>query len=269
MKKTSLAKRANSLINKPEEGIILSKKDQREYQFITISHSQIRSTIEGLTEVIQAYKEYSETVVGVIREVIEMQQTFAEQLRGLFRGIEAIREMTLLIQIPIKQSIPDFRGLLDLTGYNYIPQEKVRIFVQPNTPFEPQKSLSSSKRKFDLLLTSVQIIGNGFMVEGEYIKGMTRNSEVGRLFELMVRSDFRGVIPDDLFNSIMNGSPLEVEERARSFVLRDLKEILAGNKLKLNLTRYRGIQAYHVKSVTKYIRAPKKAKQLVAKTKIN
>ncbi|MFZ2026341.1 MAG: hypothetical protein WAV30_03590 [Microgenomates group bacterium] len=269
MKKTALAKRSNSFINKPEEGIILSKKDQSEYEFITISQSQIRSTVEALTEVIQTYKEYSETVTGVIREVVEMQQTFAEQLRGLFRGIEAIREMSILIQIPIKQTISDFRGLLDLTGYNYAPQDQVRIFVQPNTPFKPQEILPSPKRKFNILLTSVQIIGNGFMAEGEYIRGITRKSEKGRLFELMIRSDLRGIIPDDLFNSIMKGSPLEVDERARSFVLRDLKIALAGNKLKLNLTRYRGIQAYHVKSVTKYIRKPRKVKKLVATSRMN
>ncbi|MFZ2206749.1 MAG: hypothetical protein WA061_01215 [Microgenomates group bacterium] len=269
MKKTALAKRTNSLISKPEEGIILSKKDQSEYEFITISHSQIRSTVEALTEVIQTYKEYSETVSGVIREVVEIQKTFAEQLRGLFRGIEAIREMSILIQIPVKQTISDFRGLLDLTGYNYLPQEQVHIFVQPNTSFEHQKILPSPKRKIDLSLTSVQIIGNGFIIEGEYIHGITRKSEKGRLFELMVRSDIRGIIPDDLFNSIMNGSPLEVDERARSFVLRDLKIALAGNKLKLNLTRYRGIQAYHVKSVTKYIRKPRKVKKLVAASSMN
>lgn len=257
------------MINKPEEGIILSKKDQSEYEFITISQSQIRSTVEALTEVIQTYKEYSETVTGVIREVVEMQQTFAEQLRGLFRGIEAIREMSILIQIPIKQSISDFRGLLDLTGYNYAPQDQVRIFVQPNTPFKHQVILPSPKRKFDISLTSVQIIGNGFMAEGEYIRGITRKSEKGRLFELMIRSDLRGIIPDDLFNSIMNGSPLEVDERARSFVLRDLKDALAGNRLKLNLIRYRGTQAYHVKSVTKYIRKPRKVKKLAATSRMN
>lgn len=270
MKKTSLAKRANSSITKPEEGILLTKKDLQRYQYLTIDHSQVISAIRGLSEAINTYKAYSETISGVIRDIVEMQQTFAEQIRGVLQAVETFREITTFIQIPvINNPIPDFKGILDLTGYTNISQEPVRVFVQPNTPFESQDSLSIPKRKMELSLTLVQIVGNGFLLKGEYIKGMTRKSEAGRLFELMIRSDLRGKISDDQFNSIMNSSPLEVEERARSFVLRDLKEILAGNKLKLNLTRYRGIQAYHIKSVTKYIRKPRKTKQLAATSKMN
>lgn len=270
MKKTSLAKRANSSITKPEEGILLTKKDQLRYQYITIDHSQVVSAIKGLSEAINTYKAYSETISGVIRDIVEMQQAFAEQIRGVLQAVETFREITTLIQVPIPTNpIPDFRKILDVTRRTYPPQEPVRVFVQPNTPFEPQKALLPINRKREFPLTAVQIIGNGFEIDGEYIKGITRSSEKGQLFELMIRSDLNGKIPDKLFARIMKNPSNEMEYRARSYVIRDLKDALAGNKLKLDIKRYRGIQQYRAKSITKYIRKPRKTKQLTTTSKLN
>lgn len=270
MKKTSLAKRVSSSITKPEEGILLTKKDLLRYQYLTIDHSQVVSAIRGLSEAINTYKAYSETISGVIRDIVEMQQVFAEQIRGVLRAVETFREITTLIQIPtVNNPVPDFKGILDLTGYSHTPQEPVRIFVQPNTPFESQKALLPYNRKRELPLTAVQIIGDGFTLEGEYISGFSRQSEVGQLFELMLRADLKGRISDELFDGIKKEPSNEIEYRARDFVMRDLKKYLAGNKLKLDVRRYRTIKEYRVKSITKYIRKPKKARQLVVKTKIN
>jgi len=98
---------------------------------------------------------------------------------------------------------------------------------------------------------------------------MTRKSEVGQLFELMIRSDLKGKIPDELIDQIKSSNSDELAYRARSYVIRDLKVILAGNKLKLDMERYRALEKYHFKGLTKYIRKPRRTKKIVMKSKTN
>jgi hypothetical protein len=253
-----------AIIKKAEEGFVLTKKEQEAYQFITITGKQMQNMVAGLSEAIRSYEEIGKSVAGVIKEAVNMQKIFAEQLQGLFKSLAVFNEINALIQIPFI----DF-NLRNTTNSFQTQLQPVRIFVQPNEPYEPPKSLPPPKRKYDLPLTAVQIEGKGFTLEGEYVKGMTRKSEVGQLFELMIRSDLKGKIPDELIDQIKSSNSDELAYRARSYVIRDLKVILAGNKLKLDMERYRALEKYHFKGLTKYIRKPRRTKKIVMKSKTN
>ncbi len=245
------------IAKRAEEGFILSEKEQETYQFITITSKQMLNVVAGLNEAIRSYAEFSKSVVGIIKETVEFQKKFAEQVKSILESFSIFDQINILVQIP--KTTPNFESQI----------EPVRIFVQPNEPYGSSKSLSSLKRKHDLPLTAVRIQGKGFTLDGKYIKGMTRRSEVGQLFELMLRSDLKGKISDELIDEIKSSDSEELDYRARSYLIRDLKEILAGNKLVLNINRYRGIQQYHVKGLIKLIRKPKKVKKLVIKGKTN
>lgn len=247
-----------AIAKRAEEGFVLTKKEQEAYQFMVITGEQIRTMTKRINEAIRAYAEFSLSLTGVVKEVIELQKGIAEQIRSVLDAFSKFSQINILVQIP----------RLTITTMDYFPQP-VRIFVQPNDSYQPEKVPLSPQRKYNLPLSSVQIEGKGFTLDGKYIKGMTRKSEVGQLFELMLRSDLKGKIPDELIDEIKSTDSDELAYRARSYIMRDLKEILAGNKLILDINRYRGIQQYHVKGLTKLIRKPKKVKKLVIKGKTN
>lgn len=260
-KLTNNKNNSRAIIPKTEEGIILSKKDSRLYHYVTISHSQMQSTIKRLTEAIDMYQAYSESVVGVINEVVNMQKRFAEQLRGVFETIEKIQNVTAFIQFP---NIDKIAGA---AGQNITPLEPLKIFVQPNTPYDQSSYLPVKRRKYELSLTDVDIVGDGFTAEGQYIKGMTRHSAVGRSFELIIRADLMGVIPDQLLDKAIGIGSWQDNDEVRSITLRDLKDILEDNKIQLSLERYRAINQYRVKSLIKRIRKKRKSKKSVTKGK--
>lgn len=247
-----------TIIKKAEQGIVLTKKEQEAYQFMVITGEQIKTMVERINEAIQSYVEFSQTLTGVIKEAVNLQKGIAEQVRNMLEAFSAFRQINILVQIP----------RLTVPTVDYFPQP-IRIFVQPDEPYTKPKSLPSPNRKRELSITSIKIVGNGFMVDGGYIKGMTRKSKTGQLFELMLRADLKGVIPDELIDRIVNPRPSEIDYRARGFLIRDLKDILFGNKLKLNIERYRAFNKYIIKGLVKHIRSPRKIKRVIPKTKIN
>ncbi len=255
-----------AIIKKAEQGIVLTKKEREAYQFIVITSKQLKAFTEGLAEMTRRYAEALQSVSGVVNQVMEAQLLITKNLEKLFDGLAAVQRITALVQIP-RIIIPTSK--LEYFGSYTEIEKPLRIFVQPDEPFKPPKSLSHPKRKYDLPLTAVQIKGEGFTLEGEYVKGMTRKSEVGQLFELMIRSDLKGKIPDELIDQIKSSDSDELAYRARSYVIRDLKEILAGNKLELDMARYRGIKQYHFKKLTKRIRKSQRTKKIVMKGKTN
>lgn len=257
-------------ISQVEEGFILPKEIQSAYQFIIITQKQLVEMTDRLTETIGYYEEFGKTMAGFIKRVVESQQAVVKQLQELFKNLAVFDGINTLIQIPLIE-LPTLndKDIFDTADSFRIQLQPIRIFVQPNEPYIPPKSLPSSKRKYELPLTSVKIVGNGFAVEGKYIRGMTRKSEVGRLFELIIRSDLKGKIPDELIDEIKSSDSDEFAYRVRSYVMRDLKDILAGNKLKLDMERYRALEEYRFKGLTKYIRKPRKAKKAVMKGETN
>lgn len=246
-----------AIIKKAEEGFVLTKKEQEAYQFITITGKQMQNMVAGLSEAIRSYAEFSQSLAGVIKETVEFQMKFAEQVKSILESFSIFDQINVLIQIP--KTAPTYES----------QAEPVRIFVQPNEPYEPSKSLPSPKRKRDLPLTAVQIEGKGFTLDGEYIKGMTRYSNVGKALELAMRSDLKGMISDKLLDEALGIEPWQGNYEVRGYVFRDLQKILAGNKLKLNIKRYRAIQKYKIESITKYIRKPRMTKKLDKTTKVN
>lgn len=248
-----------AIVKKAEEGIVLTKKEQEAYQFIVITSKQMQVAADTVRELARSYEEAAKSVTGMIHEIIKQQQRFAKQLQELFESVAVFRQINVLIQIP----------RLIVPPIVFQPQ-LVRIFVQPNEPYVVSKPLSSPKRKYNLPLTSVKIENNGFIVDGEYIRGMTRKSKPGKVFELMIRADLKGVVPDNLIDQVIGTGYLQSDYEARDLVIRDLKKILLfGNKIKLNLTRYSGIGKYKVAPLTHYIRKPKKVKRIDKTRKTN
>lgn len=254
-----------AIVTRAEEGIVLTKKDQERYQYIAISQNQIRQVIDSLSEVISAYQQSAEAITGAMKSMIDVQERMAKQMQDVFKGIEHFQKVSALIQIPkIEDLIPDLTNLIDIISLKQPFEEPVRIFVQPEEPFEKPKALPVPKRKYNLPLTSVQIVADGFMIEGEYIKGMTRKSHAGQLFELFIRSDIKGKVTDKQLDNILGVDSNDLDYRARSYMIRDLKDALAGNKVKIDIKRYRGIKMYANKGLTRLIRKPKKVKKLAA-----
>ncbi|OQY66049.1 hypothetical protein B6D29_03195 [Microgenomates bacterium UTCPR1] len=248
-----------AIAKRAEEGFILTKKEQEAYQFIVITSKQMMAAAEAVGKLAQSYEEAAKSVTGMVQKIMEQQQQFAKQLKKLFEGVAAFQQIYILIQMP-RTTIPTVDHQSEL----------VRIFVQPDEPNIIHKPLPSPKRKYELPPTAVKIIGKGFTAEGKYISGITRKSEVGRTFELFIRSDFKEAIPDKAIDEIIGIGPYECGYEARDRVIGDLKKILMKqNKLKLNIKRDRAIGQYIDISLTQYIRKPRKAKQKDMTRKIN
>jgi len=250
------------IVTRPEEGIILTRQDQERYQYIAISQNQVRQVIDSLADVILAYQQRIEAVTDAMRAMIAAQERVAKQMQDMFKSIEHFRKVSALIQIPkIENLVPNLTNLLDIISTRNPLEEPVRIFIQPDEPFEKPKALTAPHKKYNLPLTSVQIIADGFTIEGQYIKGMTRKSQAGRLFELFIRSDLKGKVSDQLLDEILGTEYSDFDYHARSYMIRDLKDALAGNKIKIDIKRYRGIKQYVYKGLTKLLRKPRKAKK--------
>lgn len=255
-----------AIVKKAEQGIVLTKKEQEAYQFIVISSNQLKALTEGLGELVQSYTETAKSVTGAFKQMAEMQLQFAKSLKGLFAGLEAVGKITALIQFP-KFIIPTSK--FDSTK-SYPEMEKpLRIFIQPDKPYIAPKFFPTPKQKYKLPLTAIRAEGNGFIVEGMYIKNITRKSLIGQILELFIRADYNGYVSDKLIDDIIGRGSLKINYVARCNTLRDLKKVLAKNKLKLPLKRERGIGRYKAGPIIRYIRTPRKTKRIDTKRKTN
>lgn len=255
-----------AIMKKAEQGIVLTKKEQEAYQFVVVTSNQLKTFTEGVRELTRGYTEALQSVSGVVKQLIEAQLLFAKHLEKLFEGLAAIEKITALIQVPKIVITPIKLG--NLGTYSEI-ERPLRIFVQPDKPYIAPKYLPTPKRKYKLPLTAIQTEGKGFTIEGEYIRNITRKSLTGKVLELMIRADLKGNVSDKAIDEIIGTGSLKTDYVARCNTLRDLKEILAGNKLKLPLKRDRGIGRYKVNSIIRYIRKPRKAKRNILARKTN
>jgi len=252
-----LSKKPMSLDRIPAiEGIVLPNFDEA-FECIRITNKQLFEFADTTRSLAKAYSNIAIQLQGAMRELAKSQQHIAEMLSDLCRKV-ASEQIDIIIR---SIRIPDLSGLI-FPAQN-IQLQPAQIFVQPTPSYIPPKALPVPKRKQKLQLTAVNIEGNGFVINGEYIHGMTRDSKPGRLFELMIHKDMNGVISDDLIGEVLDIEA--VDYRAWGFTLRDLKKILLGNKLTIDLKRYHAIGKYKVKAITKYIRKPRK-KRKIAKT---
>lgn len=243
-KNLSLARRA-----RVEIGTVIRPVDM--YESLVITSEQIAQFQESLAMAMQAYEQFAERISGVIKMVVEQQLAIANVLMRVSESLSVFKQINVV--------------MTNLSADTLVLSP--HIFVQPNQPYSEPKALPLPQRKKHLSLAAVKVEGHGFALEGQYIKGMTVQSQTGRLFQLMLRQDLAGKIPDVLIGSALRVDATDYQ--AWGFVLRDLKEILAGNKLKLTINRYRANSAYNVTSLTKYIRTPKKKKRTVRTAKSN
>jgi hypothetical protein len=234
---------------------------QQLYEYLVIPSESIQSFTKAVLEVSNVYAQFAKQAHNAVQELFQQQQRFAEALYELLNGMSMVTKMNIVIRTPIMQ---------DISRLSSFPMELLQptqIFVQPNQRYVPEKvkALPSPKRKQDVSLAMIQVEGNGFTLDGEYIRGMTRKSKTGRLFELMIRRDLAGMIDDESIEKITNIA--SGDYRARGFVLRDLKDILAGNKIELNMERYVGIGKYKINNLIKRIRKSKNKKRLLKQAK--
>ncbi|MDP2585464.1 MAG: hypothetical protein Q8P29_01135 [Candidatus Levybacteria bacterium] len=251
-----LSKKPMSLKTPAIEGIVLPNFDKA-FECIRITNKQLFEFADTTRSLAKAYSNIAVQLQGTMRELAKSQQHIAEMLSDLCRKV-ASEQIDLIIR---SIRIPDLSQLI--FPVQNIQLQPAQIFIQPTSSYIPPKALPIPRRKQNLQLTAVNIEGSGFVINGEYIRGMTRDSKPGKLFELMIHKDMNGVISDDLISEVVDINAGDY--RAWGFVLRDLKEILLGNKLTIDLKRYRAIGKYRVKAITQYIRKPRKNKK-IAKT---
>lgn len=237
-----LPKKKLSLINRApvQVGTVINPVEI--YETLVINTEQLKHLSDGLLAAIKFYEESAVRINKVFEGVIEGQLQIARTLQKVTDALSVFDQINVVIT---KLSI------------NRFPQ----IFVQPNQQYQKLKILPQPQRKKQLSLAAVSIEGQGFVLEGQYIKGMTMESKAGKLFQLMLRQDLAGVIPDKLIGETLRADASDYQ--TWGFVLRDLKEILAGNKLTLDMERYRAISKYKVRSLTRRIRKQRKRKRTV------
>ena len=232
------------------------------FESVRITSAQLSGITEAAANLARAYDSFAIPLQGVIREFAKSQQRIAEAIVKLSTNAALFDQIDIVIR---SFPIPEF------PTFNFpIPEiqlQPIQIFIQPAPSYIPPKALPAPKRKQTLQLTAINIKEDGFTINGEYIRGMTTNSKPGRLLELFIRKDLAGSVSDSLIYETMD---IEVKDyRAIGFVLRDLKDILMGNKLELIMDRYRGIKQYKATGVTKRIRKSKKNKKQTKTSKSN
>ena len=202
----------------------------------------------------------AERIAEPIRDILEAQNKIAQQMKEVCEAVSTITNGILIVRTPIINI--------------FTPQEVSSVSSSPVTPVftnsDPKiatKLLPKPRRKEYLSLVAVEIENNGFKIDDEYIRGMTRNSKPGKLFELMINPDQAGKLPDKITFRTLGIS--QGDYRALGFVLRDLKEILESNKLELDMERSRAISRYIVNGIIKRIRNRKKFKRLANTNQIN
>lgn len=237
-------------LTKVEEGKLVEVAGPL-FDYFVITSKQIKQFNEAVLEAANVYKKVGENLTGIAKTFVQAQENLANQLYGISSLLENIGKISFVIPVPKLYSQQN---------------EPIPIYIQPDKPYVP-KLLPTPKRKQTFPLERVMIKEKGFVLNGEYISGMTINSQPGRLFELMIRSDLGGIIPDDLLGSVLRTK--KGDYFAFSTVINDLKNILRKNHLKLDMVRNRAIKEYRVKAITKRIRNPKKKKKVKNMDRIN
>lgn len=243
-------------LTKVEEGEIV-KLVEPMFDYFVVSNKQLQRLAEAAMEAAGFYNRTAETLFGPMQAMFKMQEKIASQVVELSKMCARIFENISFV-IPIPPLDPSiFRQLT-----------AIPIYIQPDEPYVPIKQLPGERKKKELPLSAIEIVGNGFTIEGEYVRGLTLKSQTGKLLELMVRKDLQGSIPDDLIGKATDKDPTDYQ--AWGNVFRDLKDILIEkNKLKIDLERYPGIKRYQIKGLTKYLRKPRKFKRVKNTARIN
>jgi hypothetical protein len=240
------------------EGVIVPNFDEI-FESVRITSAQLGGFAKAAANLANSYSSFAIGLQGAMQEFAKSQQRIAEAMAEL-SSHAALNQLEIIIRT---FHVPDF----PIPNFPVPKLQPIQIYVQPAPAYVPPKALPAPKRKHNLELTAINIEENGFVINDEYIHGMTRDSKPGRLFELFIQKDVAGEITDKLINEVLD---IEVGDyRAMGFVLRDLKDILAGNKLKLNLERYRAIGKYRLKAITQYIRKPRKKKKIAKTMQLN
>lgn len=229
-----------------EAQLIVATKPLFEYYAVT--SKQLGQFADAALKATNVYSQLAESLIGPARAMIEAQKRMADYVYHIAKILTTFNQINFVIPIPRQD-------------YDFPKPPALPIYIQPDSPYTPIKEISSGKKKQQLPLTAIKIEGKGFMVEGEYIKGITLSSKTGKLLQLMLREDLQGIIPYKLIGEAVGMEPDDY--RAWGFVMRDLKQILIGKKkLKLNMERYKGIEQYRINSLTKYLRRPGKSKKI-------
>lgn len=218
------------------------------FEYYAVTSKQLGQFADAALKVTNVYSQLAEGLIGPARVMIEAQKRMADYVYHIAKILTTFNQINFVIPIPRQD-------YYDLPNPPALP-----IYIQPDNPYMPIKAIPSGKKKQELPLTAIKIEGKGFMVEGEYIKGITLSSKTGKLLQLMLREDLQGVIPYKLIGEAVGMEPDDY--RAWGFVMRDLKQILIEKKkLKLDMERYKGIEQYKINSLTKYLRRPRKSKK--------
>lgn len=232
----------NELTRIPEETLVNITKPLVEY--FVIPSQELKRVSEAALEATNIYTKLADTFYGPANALIKAQLQVSNYLYNLTRILAKFNQINFVIPVP-QNDIPE--------------QKRVLIYVQPNEPYNPIKSLPVPHRKQTFSLEQVMIREEGFTLNGEYISGMTIKSQPGKLFELMIRKDLGGIISDELLSKVLGTR--RGDYSALSIVINDLKHILKHNKLKINMVRNRAIKEYRTKSITKHIRNPRGRKK--------
>lgn len=231
-----------------EEKAELIKVVEPLYQSIVITNEDLKRFAEAAFQARRLYEEKAERIIGVTQEAFKAQARIANIFFEIGNRLAESPILNLVIQI--SRSI-DYQS---------------RILIQPVTQYSSEKILPAPARKQTFELTEVNIKESGFNINGQYdIVGMTNRSQPGKLFSLAIRNDTQGNLPDRLIYSILGIR--QGDYPALGIVFRDLKKILAKNKLRLTMRRNRNTKQYRVDNITKYIRVPRNRKKANKKTK--
>lgn len=241
-------------LTKVEEGQII-KMTEPMFDYFEISSKQLQRFAEVAQEATEFYTRMARDVFGPAQMMLKMQEQIASQIAGLSKMVaDTFERINFVFPVPKLDVI-----IPELTS--------IPIYIQPDEPYRPPKELPSGEKKKKLPISAIEIVGNGFTVEGEYIKGMTLRSKPGRLLNLMIRRDLQGRISDNLIGQATGEEPTDY--RAWGIVMRDLKDILMGKKLRMDIERQEELKRYELKSLTKYARRPKKSKKAKNKDLMN
>jgi hypothetical protein len=238
-------------LTKVEEGQIIERTGYL-FDYFVITSRQLNAFAEAAQRVTNIYSQLSEGLFGPAKALIQAQEKIANSLLNLSKQLAKFNQINFVIPIP-RTDFPQTRPL--------------PIYIQPDQEYPTTKSLPSPNKKYHLSLEKVRIENKGFIVDSEYfLRGMTTDSNRGKLFQLMIRRDLGGNISDKLISEAIG---VKANYDAWKYTLRDLKENLANNKIKLDIERYRGLGIYKVRGITKYLRRPRKMKKGVNKAKIS
>lgn len=243
-------------LTKVEEGILI-KQAKPIFDYFVVSSNQLQKLGEAAAEAASLYNAVAKSVFGPLQTMFKVQEQIAKQISMLTKiYVGAFEKINFIFPIPTLDP-------------NIFPKDvSLPVYVQPDKPYIPIKQIQLGKKKEQLPISAIEIESNGFVLQGEYIRGLTLKSQTGRLLELMVRKDIHGTISDDMIGEATDKKPNDYQ--AWGNVFRDLKDILLDkNKLKLDVERYPALKKYQVLGLTKYLRKPRKNKKPKNKAKVD